>query len=281
MPLIDPTSSLVPSLLDRLLDDDPMTTSPLFTLFDLLNPSGLAMKLRQCEDPVSILIRDQLTPDIQAGIDQLDGTSPVVGLLQEGIVKGLNQLIDGECLYTAERFQRVTLAEATIRLIQGEEKPTGRSLMFLNRWLLEDAYPRYLRTRRVQEAPYTLRALKGSVSRDIEALLNTRRELFDELPPDFKEVNNSLLFYGLPDFTTMSLMSHQDRKKINRMIKQTIEKFEPRLKDVNVVVLAPTGLDQALHFKIEAMLQVEPEPESVAFDAVLQVTTAKYDVESE
>ena len=276
MAYFDSNTSLTPSLLDRLLDDDPRTTSPLFSLSDLLNPGGFALKLREREDPVSAHVRDQLSADIQAGVDEVDGTSPVAGPIQEGILAGMNTIIDGECLYDSERFRHVSLAEATIRLVQ--DKPKGRGLMFLNRYLLEDAYPRYLRTRRVEETPFTFRELKQSVSRDIEALLNTRRELFDELPPEFKELNSSLLFYGLPDFTAMNLMSHKDRKKVRRIIEQTVMTFEPRLASVNVEILAPKGLEQALHFRIEAMLQVDPEPEAVTFDAVLQLSSAKYEV---
>ncbi|WP_454063420.1 type VI secretion system baseplate subunit TssE [Candidatus Nitrospira salsa] len=278
MAIIDSTSTLSPSLLDRLIDDDPRINSPLFTLFDLVNPGGLALKLREAQDSVSAHIREQMNSEIQRSLENLNSGAPVPGLLQEGIVEGLNKLVDGECLYEPERFREVSLAEATIRLIQ--EKPDGRGLMFLNRYLLEDVYPRYLRTRRVQETSYTIREFKQSVSRDIESLLNSRRELLEELPAAFKELDGSLLYYGLPDFTAMSLMSHKDRKKIRRVIQHTIVTFEPRLKSVEVTVLDPTGLDQSLHFRIDALLQVEPDPEAVTFDAVLQLSTATYDVQS-
>jgi len=279
MALVDPTFPLAPSLLDRLLDDDPRTTSPFFTLTDLLNPAGLALKLRQAEDPVSAYVREQLPPDMKKGVDEFDVKSPVISVLQEGMVAGLNKLIDGDCLYNPERFEEINLAETTIRMLQ--ENPQRRSLMFLNRWLLEDAYPQLLRTRRIQEAPYSLRELKKSVSRDIESLLNTRRELFEELPPAYKELNRSLLCYGLPDFTAVNLMNPKERKRIQRILEQTVSTFEPRMKTVTVTVLQPTGLDQALHFRIEALLLVDPHPESVAFDAVLQSSPAKYNVQSE
>ncbi len=279
MAFLDSTTTLTPSLLDRLIVYDPRTTSPLFSIFDLLNPSGLTLKFRHAEDPVSAHVREQFTPDLQSVIDELDGTTPVPGLVQEGIIDGLNKLVDGELVYDRERFRDISLAEATIRLI--DERPNGRGLMFLNRWLLEDTYPRYLQTRRVQAVSYSLRELKESVSRDMEALLNTRRELFEELPSAFKEVSGSLLCYGLPDFTAMDLMNHKDRKQINRTIEQAVTMFEPRLRAVKVTVLNPSGLDQALHFRIEAMLQVDPEPEAVRFDAVLQLSTAKYEVAGE
>ena len=46
-----------------------------------------------------------------------------------------------------------------------------------------------------------LRALKKSVARDLEALLNTRQEALEPLPEEFTELGRSILTYGLPDFT--------------------------------------------------------------------------------
>ena len=152
--------------------------------------------------------------------------------------------------------------------------------MNLNRMLLEDAYPRHLRTRRVLETSYTLQELKRSVSRDMEALLNTRRELLEELPPEFQEVRHSVLTYGLPDFTSMSLNSPKDRKSIRREIETTLGLFEPRLRAINVTVEGPKNLEHALHFRIDAMLLVEPNPEPVSFDAMLQLSTSTYSVDT-
>ena len=301
MPSFDTSLTIAPSILDRLLDDDPRTASPFFSLSDFLNPPGLALKLRNQEDSISTLIREKCRSEIQNGIDAHDGTSVVPTDLQDGMLEGLNTLIDGDCIYEPERFQGISLSESTIKYIKFMEEnnempggesnekpkgknrkmPDGRPLMFLNRYLLEDAFPRHLRTRRVRETAYTLTELRRSVSRDLEALLNTRRELLDELRPEFKELQGSLLNYGLPDFTAMSLLSPTDRKKVRRVIEQTINTFEPRLRSVEVTVDIPEGYQQALHFRIEALLDIDPNPEPVTFDAVLQLSTAKYNVESQ
>ncbi len=301
MPPFDTSLTIAPSILDRLLDDDPRTASPFFSLSDLLNPPGLALKLRNHEDAVSELIREQCRPEIQSGVDALDGNSVVPTDLQDGMIEGLNTLIDGKCIYKPKRFQGISLSESTLKYIKlmeennempGDETkkklrgktrkmPDGRPLMFLNRYLFEDAFPRHLRTRRVRETPYTLSELRKSISRDLEALLNTRRELLEELRPEFKELQNSILNYGLPDFTAMSLLSPKDRKKVRRIVEQTITTFEPRLRSVEVTVEAAQGYTQALHFRIEALLDIDPNPEPVTFDAVLQLSTAKYNVESQ
>jgi len=278
MKLSDQKAPLTPSILDRLLSADVTQTSPLFSVFDLLNVSGLVVLLRKAEQPISVFLKEQFSPELSSQIDTYNIADDVPGIIKEGLVEIFNRIVDGECVYEAEQFEGVKLSEEVIRLY--EHKPKGRGLMNLNRMLLEDAYPRHLRTRRLRETPYTIQELKRSVSRDIEALLNTRRELLEELPQEFQEVNHSVLTYGLPDFTSMSLNSHTDRKSIRREIESTLGLFEPRLRAIKVTVEGPKKLEHALHFRIDAMLLVEPNPEAVSFDAMLQLSTSTYSVNS-
>jgi type VI secretion system protein ImpF len=121
-----------------------------------------------------------------------------------------------------------------------------------------------------------LRELKKAVTRDLEDLLNTRQEMLEELPSEFAEVSRSLVSYGLPDFTSFSLLSKHDRNRIRRAVEQAIANFEPRLARVNVTLEPPRDNDRAVRFHIEALLRLEPAPELVTFDAVLQLTTQKY-----
>ncbi len=278
MKLSDIKAPLTPSILDRLLGADITQASPLFSVFDLLSVSGFVILFRKAEQPISMFLRGQFSIDLSHEIDTYNIADDVPAAIKEGLVAVFNRIVDGECVYEAERFEGVKLSEEVIRLY--EHKPKGRGLMNLNRMLLEDAYPRHLRTRRVRETPYTLQELKRSVSRDIEALLNTRRELLEELPPEFQEVSHSVLTYGLPDFTSMSLNSHKDRKAIRREIETTLGLFEPRLRAIKVTVEGPKKFEHALHFRIDAMLLVDPSPEAVSFDAMLQLSTSSYSVSS-
>jgi type VI secretion system protein ImpF len=120
------------------------------------------------------------------------------------------------------------------------------------------------------------RSLERAVARDLEALLNTKRETLEELPPEFTEVNRSLITYGLPDFTVFGLDSIDDRNRILRSVEQVIADFEPRLESVRVAFEAPREHDRGLRFRIEALLRVDPAPEPVTFDAVLQLSTQEY-----
>jgi len=124
-----------------------------------------------------------------------------------------------------------------------------------------------------------VRDLKKSVAFDLQALLNTRREVLDELAPEFVELNRSLVLYGLPDFTSLSILSERDRKRIRRVLEQTIITFEPRLKHVRVVMEEQQRNDRIQRFRVEAVLQVSPASEPVSFDAELRLNTLEYVVQ--
>ena len=67
------------------------------------------------------------------------------------------------------------------------------------------------------------------------------------------------------------------RADIARAIKLIIERFEPRLKDVVVMLLNP-GEDisrHALRFRVDARLAVDPAPD-VAFDTILEIASGHY-----
>jgi len=124
-----------------------------------------------------------------------------------------------------------------------------------------------------------VRGLKRAVARDLEALLNTRQEALEELPESFAEVRRSLVTYGLPDFTASSLLSLRDRTRMRRALEETIAVFEPRLERVRITVDDPEPHERALHFRVDGWLRMEPAPEPVSFDTVLQLGTRSYVVQ--
>ena len=114
-----------------------------------------------------------------------------------------------------------------------------------------------------------LRALKQSLWRDLSNLLNTKRR-DEEVPPEFAEANESLLTYGLPDFTSYSLKNPHDQHRLRRAIETTIRRFERRLEKVNVIFDPPDDTEAALHFRVDALLRVDPAPEPISFETLLQ-----------
>jgi type VI secretion system protein ImpF len=126
-----------------------------------------------------------------------------------------------------------------------------------------------------------LSQLKKAVARDLEALLNTRQEILEEISPEFIEVSRSLVTYGLPDFSSSSVLNTNDRNRIRRALEQAVATFEPRFERVRVNLESPRDQDRTLRFRIEALLRVEPASEPVTFDAVLRLNTQQYVVQGQ
>jgi type VI secretion system protein ImpF len=116
------------------------------------------------------------------------------------------------------------------------------------------------------------------VSRDLEALLNTRSEAARVLPEAFVECRKSSLTFGIPDFSSYSLLSPRDRDRIRRALETAIGLHEPRLTRVRVVLESQRAYERALRFRVEALMNLGPEREKVQFDAVLQLNTQSYQV---
>jgi type VI secretion system protein ImpF len=133
-----------------------------------------------------------------------------------------------------------------------------------------------------QESPLTrpesLRQFRLSVKRDLEWLLNTTRMPI-EVPEACDEVQNTVLFYGLPDIASISLQNPGDELRLRRSLETSIETFEPRLAQARVTSRDPyRTTQQSITFHVEAMLMIEPAPERIAFDTVLEVTKGAYSV---
>jgi type VI secretion system protein ImpF len=120
--------------------------------------------------------------------------------------------------------------------------------------------------------------LKDSVARDLEALLNTRKVIPENLLKDYPECGKSIVTYGLNDFAGLSLASTDDRAFICRSLEQTIARHEPRLKNVVAALEVQEGSINRLNFAISALLVVHPAQEPVSFDAVLQPSSLHYSI---
>ena len=107
--------------------------------------------------------------------------------------------------------------------------------------------------------------------RDLEWLLNSRR-IAD--PPDegLKEVNRSTYVYGLPDLSALTMLVAADRNRLVRQILATINLFEPRLINVRLVMVETAdAAKKDVRLRIEAMLRMDPVPEPVSFDTVIEL----------
>ena len=125
------------------------------------------------------------------------------------------------------------------------------------------------------------RAFREAVQRDLEWLLNTRRTIVP-VPPYCAEVRHSVHEYGLPDTTGLAVATSEGREQLLRSVQDALERFEPRLANPRVR-LADTPNDggtrsPSVRFVVEATLQMDPSPEQVVFDTVLEIASGSYDV---
>ena len=123
----------------------------------------------------------------------------------------------------------------------------------------------------------TVRELKRAVQRDLEILLNSRNP-YSDLPTAFTEAGQSVLTYGLPDFSSLNVMSPADQNRLRQMIETTIRTFEPRLIGVTAILQPAADSERSLFLRLEARLVMDPAPEAVSFDIVMPMTTLKYEV---
>ena len=74
----------------------------------------------------------------------------------------------------------------------------------------------------------------------------------------------------LSDFTA-DVASQDDCEVLRRAVERAIERFEPRLREVRVSIRQRESQhDRTLRMAIEALLWIEPEPQRITFDTIVQ-----------
>ncbi|HTA87336.1 MAG TPA: type VI secretion system baseplate subunit TssE [Silvibacterium sp.] len=139
----------------------------------------------------------------------------------------------------------------------------------LDRLMAVDEWP----TTRSQSLRYYKEALK----RDLEWLLNTRQPPIPELV-EYPLAKASVINFGLPDITSLGLSSASDHGRLRKAIEVCLRNFEPRLMDVRVTLEGSDMTDRRLRFHIEGNMKLDPAPEEISFDTVLELSSGEYKV---
>jgi len=121
---------------------------------------------------------------------------------------------------------------------------------------------------------------KESITRDLEALLNTRSALLPDALASYPEVSASIVNYGLIDFAGMCMTSDTDQKRICTAVQKAIERHEPRLHKVTATLQPRKGAINLVDFVITAQLKNTPVAEPMHFNAVFQPSLQRYSVQS-
>lgn len=121
---------------------------------------------------------------------------------------------------------------------------------------------------------------KASIVRDLEILVNTRQSLVAGELAGFPQLPGTILDYGMPDFTSKSVLDPQDRYLIQQQLEKAISGGDRRFRSVKVQLLAQQTGQRMLTFRVDAVLRLQDISRQVSFDAVLQVNTQEYTVQN-
>ena len=123
----------------------------------------------------------------------------------------------------------------------------------------------------------SMHELKLSIRRDLEWLLNTRCHARS---PDDKpsEAKRSVAFYGLPDIVGINAKNNQEQQRLTKALETAIKNFEPRFLNVKVSMEPVDTVDRNLKFRIEASLDVDPAPEPIIFDTLLEMGSGEFTI---
>lgn len=129
------SSTELPAIFTNIIDREPL----LLRAEDLKDASGFMQKLSEGRDALSQSIRSQCTAETQRLLTEYEHNTPVGDNLKKAVVTDLNQLLQKDSLYTAERFQHIELSKESKLLTT--QKLEGEDLIKCNRLLLAEAYP--------------------------------------------------------------------------------------------------------------------------------------------
>ena len=149
----------------------------------------------------------------------------------------------------------------------------GRALLFER---LVDSEPRSREEEAQPLRVHDREELKESVRRELARLLNTRSSVPSHLLLGAQE--RTVLDYGIPDFSSLSAQSGDDQNRLARIIAQAITAFEPRLRDVQVLVERVRANDRALLLRINAVLAVGLFAEPVSFPVLVRTKSGEAEV---
>ena len=183
-------------------------------------------QLRDADDPLSKYIREKFSAETKKLLDEYENDPyPPSDSLKEALIDELNKLLKGESLYEEERFAHVKLTKKTKELIKNN--PEGKELIYLNRLLLEEAYPHELEKSRLAYTDdpllkYTIEQFSAETKKLLDEYENGPYPPSDSLQKALIDELNQLIkgesLYEKEPFTQVKLT-----KKTKKLIKNNPE----------------------------------------------------------
>jgi type VI secretion system protein ImpF len=139
---------------------------------------------------------------------------------------------------------------------------------------LTDAAPRILREPEPLRV-YDVQALRDSVAREVERLLNTRRPVAFGTEP---AAEGTVLTYGIGDHAMESAGSDRGRQMISNDMRRAIERYEPRLRKVRIEILNLDKNSATLTVRIDGELRAGSVQEQVYFPVSVRLDGDRRDL---
>ena len=124
----------------------------------------------------------------------------------------------------------------------------------------------------------SLAQYKRAIGRDLEVLLNTRVALSADELATYPACRESIVNFGLADFSQLSLNSSEDRLTVCNLLTRAIARHEPRLARVRARLLEEAGMVNRLSFAISGELRVQGDDTVVQFDVMLESSSLHYSI---
>jgi ATP-binding cassette, subfamily B, bacterial MsbA len=144
-------------------------TVGVFSARHITDAASLAQKLKAPSDPLSSFIRGKLDAATQEALVTRPGTNGAPDELTAVLARIFSQAAAGPAIYDEARFRTVELRPETSKLLK--QDPRGKTLVTLNRLLLEDAYPQELVSRPLSAGDKRLLSLPPSVRRALDRVV--------------------------------------------------------------------------------------------------------------
>jgi hypothetical protein len=110
-----------------------------FQAKDIKDLVGLVARLRDKQDPLSQYLWTQFSQATRQLLEEYDGSRVSSEALRRALVREFNRQLLDPSLFEKQRFAQIELPKSVRKQITHKQK--GKSLIYLNRLLLEAAYP--------------------------------------------------------------------------------------------------------------------------------------------
>lgn len=101
------------------------------------------------------------------------------------------------------------------------------------------------------------KSIENHIHENLALLLNSRRKMFaDNIIEKNKLLSDSILCFGIPDFTLVDFTHPQAQDNFCQVVRQAIYQHEPRLNNISVNIIDNDQvIERCLKIKIEAMIK--------------------------